>query len=66
MLEIHEQLLEKVQAGTVEKKTFNDDLLIKATYCKSSGMLPTTGCSTLTGYFTKDTLPTKICTVHSR
>lgn len=64
MVEIHENLLEKVEAGEVEKKTFNDDLLIKATYCKSTGLLPNAGCTKMTGYFTRDTLPTKSCNKH--
>lgn len=64
-VEIHELLLKRIEAGEVQKKTFNDDLLIKATFCPTTGMLPSTNCSKRTGYFTKEALPTKICTRHS-
>lgn len=65
MVEIHEKVLEKVESGEMPKKTFGEDLLIEAKYCKSTGMLPVSGCSKETGYFTKSTLPSKNCTRHS-
>lgn len=71
MLEIHHKILERVEAGTAEKKTFSDDLLIEAKYCPDSGKLITDACQadprgkrSATGYFTRDTLPTDPCNVH--
>lgn len=71
LLEAHEKILERVEAGTMAKKTFNDDLLIEAKYCPDSGKLITSACQadprgsrSATGYFTKDTLPTESCDVH--
>lgn len=72
MVEIHEiKVLQDVKEGKTTLKTFDDNLLIEATYCKDSGQLITDTCNkdprgnrSDTAYFTKDTLPTKACEVH--
>lgn len=71
MKDLHTDWLKYVDSGVKEKKTFADDLLIKAKYCADSGKLISSACQadprggrTQTGYFTKDTLPTEACDVH--
>lgn len=64
-------ILPRVEAGQMEKKTFDDDLLIEAKYCSDSGKLITAACQADprgnradTGYFTRATLPTEGCDTH--
>ena len=71
MIDLHKDLLDRAKNGEITLKTFDDDRLIKATYCKDSGKLVTSTClkdprgnRTETGYFTKDTLPTEACDTH--
>lgn len=71
MIDMHRELLERAEKGEITLKTFDDDRLIKATYCKDSGKLITSTCNkdprgsrAETGYFTKDTLPTEACDAH--
>ena len=71
MVDIHQEILDDVAAGKATLKEFNENSFIRATYCADSGMLITDTCNkdprgsrAETGYFTKDTLPTKACNVH--
>lgn len=71
LMDAHEAILARVEAGTMDKKTFNDDMLIEAKFCPDSGKVITSACKadrrgsrSETGYFTKDTLPTEPCDVH--
>ncbi len=71
MVDIHQKILDDAKSGKTTLKTFDDNLLIQATYCEDSGLLITDTCNkdprgsrAETGYFTKDTLPTKACDVH--
>lgn len=72
MMDIHEDIiLPRVEAGQMEKKTFQDNLLIEAKYCSDSGKLITAACEAdprgsrvATGYFTRKTLPTEGCDKH--
>ena len=71
LYEAHERILERIEAGTMTKKTLHDDLLIEAKFCPDSGKLITAACQAdprgsrlATGYFTKETLPTESCDVH--
>jgi penicillin-binding protein 1A len=71
MVELHQAVLARVNAGEESLKTFDDELLIKATYCIDSGKLITSACQadprgnrSAVGYFTKDTLPSEECDTH--
>lgn len=71
MMDVNKMILERVENGEAEQKSFNDDLLIEAKFCPDSGKLITSACKadprgsrSDTGYFTKDTLPTEPCDVH--
>lgn len=72
MMDIHQNIiLPRVEAGQMEKKTFDDNLLIEAQYCSDSGKLITAACEAdprgsrvATGYFTRATLPTEGCDKH--
>ena len=71
MIKIHEKYLTR-QSETGEKvKTFDFSELVKRVYCKDSGLLAGEYCSldprgsrTSTGYYTRDTVPTRECDVH--
>ena len=71
MVELHQEVLKNVADGKETLKTFDDELLIEATYCIDSGKLITEACEadprgnrSEVGYFTKDTLPTEECDCH--
>lgn len=71
MVDIHQRILQDVKDNKTTLKTFDDDLLIEATFCKDSGLLITEACNkdprgrrSETGYFTRETLPQKACDVH--
>ena len=71
MEELHNDILEDVAAGKTELRTFDDGLLVEATYCLDSGKLITDACKRdprgsreCTAYFSKDKLPTEACDVH--
>ena len=72
MQDLHENILKEAKEGTTELRTFDDGLLIEATYCLDSGKLITDACKhdpsgssrERKAYFTKDTLPTEACDVH--
>ena len=71
MDELHEDILADVKAGNAELRTFDEGLLIEASYCLDSGKLVTDACKcdprgnrTRKAYFSKDRLPTEACDVH--
>ena len=71
MEDLHEDILADAKAGKTELRTFDDGLLIEATYCLDSGKLITDACKcdprgnrARKAYFSKDTLPTEACDVH--
>ncbi len=69
--DVHNKIVARINEGKQEKKTFSDDLLIKANFCPDSGKLISSACKadprgarSDVGYFTKETLPTEYCDVH--
>ncbi len=72
MTMLQEKINAKAAAAGEPIKTFKEsDNLIKATYCRDSGMLLTDACNAdprgsraETAWFTRDTVPTESCDVH--
>ena len=71
MYDIHQKFINDAKEGKSELRTFDDGMLIKATFCADSGKLITDACKcdprgdrSTTAYFTKSTLPTEACNVH--
>ena len=72
MTKLQEKIGARASANGEEIKKFTySDNIVKATYCKDSGMLLGEACSydprgsrAETGWFTSDTVPTQTCDVH--
>ena len=72
MTKLHQKYIDRDAAGEEPLKKFEvADGVIEAKYCKDSGMLAGPACErdwrggrTETGYFTKSTVPTKVCDKH--
>ncbi len=73
MKKIHEPILEKVNNGEAELKTFDENCsnLVQAQYCIDSGMKPGPNCAldprgsrTEIGWFSRDNMPKQTCTAH--
>lgn len=72
MTMLQEKITAKANAAGEAVKSFTySDNLVKATYCKDSGMLIGDACNcdprgsrAETGWFTPDTVPTETCNVH--
>lgn len=71
MYDIHQKFINDAKAGISELRTFDDGMLIEATFCEDSGKLITDACNcdprgsrAEKAYFTKDTLPSQPCNVH--
>jgi len=51
----------------LKNKSFKrPDGVVRATVCKKSGMVPKAGCTRITDYFVKGTVPKKACTGHGK
>ena len=72
MTRLHEEIIAEANAGTAQLKTFElPSTVIRAEYCKDSGMLMTDACRAdprgnraEIGYFARGTQPTQACTTH--
>ena len=74
MTRLHQKYIDAAAAGGEPLKTFTlAEGVVTAQYCKDSGKVPTAACyadpreesQIETGYFTKDTVPTEKCDVHT-
>jgi len=72
MTQIHDPIIQEAKANGTKLKTFEmSPQIITCEYCLDSGMLAGENCNldprgkrVETGYFTRDTMPRKTCTVH--
>jgi len=73
MTKIHQPIFDKVEKGEEELRTFDElcSNLVEMPYCIDSGMKPGPNCAldlrgsrTSIGWFSKDNMPTKVCTAH--
>jgi penicillin-binding protein 1A len=64
-LDVWRNVMERIHQGLEVKDFPQPDGITEVTICKTSGMLPNSGCETMTEYFADGTQPTKHCTGHS-
>lgn len=61
---IWKNIMERVHEPLEYKEFESTSNMVKKAVCRTSGLLPGSGCSTVTEYFTEDTVPTTKCPGH--
>lgn len=58
-------VMKSIHSGLTPKRFEKPDDIVTATVCKDTGLLPSSGCPTITDIFIKSRIPTKTCTTAS-